>query len=120
MNRPDSAPTDVPELIAELEGGQFELIVSKAISACSAATVDHGKASEVTLKFKIEHIPGTSQVRMQHDVKFSKPTSIGKTSEETSGATVLHVGRFGKTSLSQPRIELTGAQGTLNIPGAKD
>lgn len=117
MSRPDSAATDVPQLLADLEGGQLELILSKAISVSAAACVDHEKAAEVVLKMKIERIPGTHQVRMQHDVKFTKPTSIGKTSEETSGATVLHVGKFGALSLSQPRLNLAGAQGQLTMPG---
>jgi len=116
MNRPDSAATDVPELIRDLEGGQLELILSKALSSSAAAAIDHEKVAEVTLKIKIERIPGTHQVRMQHDIKFTKPTSIGKTSEETNGATVLHVGKFGSLSLSQPRLNLTGAQGILKMP----
>lgn len=116
MNRPDSAPTDVPELIRDLEGGQLELILSKALSTAAAACIDHEKVAEVTLKIKLERIPGTHQVRMQHDVKYTKPTSIGKTSEETNGATVLHVGKYGCLSLSQPRLNLTGAQGDLKLP----
>jgi hypothetical protein len=103
-NRPASAATDVPEFVTDLDGGQFELILSQALSQAAAATVDHERVSEVAIKFKIEKIAGTQQVRMGHSIKFSKPTSMGKTSEETDGATVLYVGKYGKLSLAQPSL----------------
>lgn len=102
--RPQSAATDVPEFITDLEAGLFERILSQALSETAAAAVDHNKVGEVTVKFKIERITGTSQARVQHDVKFVKPTSMGKSSEETSGATVLHVGKYGRLTLAQPDL----------------
>lgn len=107
-SRPDSAATDVPEFLTDLEGGLFEIIVSKALSEVAAAVVDHNKVGEVTLKFKVERIQGTHQVRLEHGCKFVRPTSMGKASEETSGATVLHVGKYGALSLAQP--DLTGME----------
>lgn len=103
-NRPASAATDVPEFITDLDGGMFERILSQALSETAAAAVDHGRTGEVNIKFKIERIQGTHQVRLQHDVKFKKPTSLGSASEETSGATVLHVGKYGALSLAQPSL----------------
>lgn len=103
-NRPASAATDVSEFITDLDGGMFERILSQALSDTAAAAVDHGKVGEVTVKFKIERISGTQQVRMQHDVKFKKPTSMGTASEDTSGATVLYVGKYGALSLAQPSL----------------
>ncbi len=103
-NRPASAATDVSEFITDLDAGMFERILSQALSETAAASIDHGKIGEVTIKFKIERIAGTHQVRLQHDVKFSKPTSMGRASEETSGATVLHVGKYGRLSLAQPSL----------------
>lgn len=104
VNRPASAATDVPEFITDLDGGVFERILSQALSEVAAAAVDHGKVGEVNIKFKIERIAGTTQVRLQHDVKFKRPTSLGSASEETSGATVMHVGKFGCLSLAQPSL----------------
>lgn len=103
-NRPTTAPTDVPEFITDLDGGQFELLMSQALSESAAAAVDFGRVAEVTVKFKIEQIMGTHQVRIQHDTKFTRPTSMGKKSEETSGATVLHVGKYGRLTLAQPSL----------------
>lgn len=115
-NRPNTtaAATDVPELISELDGGTFEHMLSVALSQTAAKVVDHEKVGEVTIKLKLEHIKGTSQVRMQHDLKFSAPTATGRSSEETSGATVLYVGRFGSLSLAQPSLlEKMGKQSDL-------
>ncbi len=103
-NRPATAATDVPEFVTDLDGGQFELIMSQALSESAAAAVDFGRNAEVTVKFKIEKITGTHQVRVQHDTKFTRPTSLGKLSQETSGATVLHVGKYGALSLAQPSL----------------
>jgi hypothetical protein len=103
-NRPATAATDVTEFVTDLDGGQFELILSQALSESAAAAVDFGRQAEVTVKFKIEQIMGTHQVRVQHDTKFSRPTSLGKLSQETSGATVLHVGKYGALSLAQPSL----------------
>jgi hypothetical protein len=116
-NRPYTAPTDVAEFITDLDGGQFELLSSMALSESAAATVDFGRASEVTIKFKIEQIPGTHQVRIQHDTKFTRPTSIGKKTEETSGATVMHVGKFGLLTLAQPSL-MAKDQSQQTLPGA--
>lgn len=116
-NRPASAATDVPEFITDLDAGMFERLLSQALSETAAAAVDHGRVGEVTVKFKIERIAGTQQVRMQHDLRFSKPTSLGKSSEETSSATVLYVGKFGALSLAQPSLLENERRQTL-IPGA--
>jgi hypothetical protein len=99
-----AAATDVSEFISDLDGGMFERMLSIALSQTAAAAVDHSKPGEVTIKLKIEQIPGTAQVRMQHDLKFVKPTMTGKSSEETGGATVLYVGRYGALSLAQPSL----------------
>lgn len=104
QNRPASAATDVSEFVTDLDGGMFERILSQALSEVAAAAVDHGRVGEVNIKFKIERVQGTQHVRLQHDVKFKKPTSMGSASEETSGATALFVGKYGALSLAQPSL----------------
>lgn len=103
-NRPDSAATDVGEFITDLDGGMFDRLLSIALSQTAAAVVDNEKAGEIVVKFKLNKIAGTSQVRIGHSLKFSKPTSMGKSIEETDGATVLHVGKYGALSLAQPSL----------------
>ena len=94
-----SAATDVTEFISDLDGGQFERMLSIALSQSAAATVDNGKLSEVTVKLKIKPISGTHQVHVEHMLVYRKPTATGKSSEETTQTTTLHVGKNGKLSL---------------------
>ncbi|MFN7162984.1 MAG: hypothetical protein ACK5VJ_00465 [Pseudomonadota bacterium] len=94
-----SAATDVPELIQELDGGNFERMLSIALSQSAAAAVDNSKVAEVTVKFKLKPIGGTHQVHCEHELVFKKPTANGKTSEQATQTTTLHVGKFGRLSL---------------------
>lgn len=99
--RPSAAATDIPEIIGDLEAGTFERALSVALSQTSASVLAHAKKGKVSVVFDIEEIPGTSQVRIGHTIKFTRPTSTGRSSEEFEGATVLHVGKNGRLSLSQ-------------------
>lgn len=117
-SKPDTsrAATDVPALIEDLDGGTFVRILSIALSQVAAAVTTHEKkGGEVTLKFGFEHIKGTSQVRLDHKLSFKKPTGSGKSMEETSGATVLHVGRYGALSLNQPSLLERDTQVSLDM-----
>lgn len=108
-----AAATDVGEFITDLDGGMFDRMLSIALSQTAAAVIDHEKVGEVTIKFKMSKIAGTQQLRLAHDIKFSKPTSMGRSSEETEGATVLFVGQFGRLSLAQPSLLDKARQGEL-------
>jgi hypothetical protein len=107
-----AAATNVGELVSDLDAGMFERMLSIALSQTAAAVIDHEKVGKVSIEFKLEKIQGTSQVRVGHTLKFAKPTGLGKSSEETAGATVLHVGKYGALSLAQPSLlkqqEITG------------
>lgn len=101
MSNPNTtAATPVDEFIASLDGGQFERMLSAALSQTAAAVHDHEKQGEVTVKFTLSKIKQTSQVSIKHSLKFSKPTSQGKTAEEASHTTPMHVGRFGALSIT--------------------
>ena len=95
-----SAATDVPEFIAELDGGNFEHKLSIALSEVAAACCDNDKAGEVNVKFSFKKIPGTSQVHCTHALKFVRPTMDGKSGEEEKRVTPLHVGKFGKLTIA--------------------
>lgn len=56
-----AAATDVAEFITDLDGGQFERLLSIALSQTAAAVVDNGKKGEVKVTFQVERIPGTLQ-----------------------------------------------------------
>lgn len=95
-----SAATDVGEFITDLDGGMFDRKLSIALSQVAAAVVDHDKAGEVNIKLGFKKIPGTHQVHVTHAMKYVKPTMDGKSSEEESRTTALHVGKFGKLTLA--------------------
>ena len=97
-----ASTTDVGEFITDLDGGQFDRMLSAALSQVAAGVIDNEKAGEVTVKFSFEKIPGTHQVLCKHTCKFSRPTMDGKASEEVTRKTALHVGKFGVLSLAPP------------------
>lgn len=99
-----SAATDVTEFIGDLSAGTIERALSVALSKTAAAVVDCDKKGKVTLSFELERIAGTHQVRVGHTLQFAHPTMTGKVSEETNGADVMHVGRYGALSLAQPSL----------------
>lgn len=92
--------TDVGEFITDLDGGVFDSKLSASLSQVAAAVVDNKRVGEVSVKFAFKHIPGTSQVQIEHTIKYTRPTLTGKASEEDTQTTPMHVGKFGKLSLS--------------------
>lgn len=110
--RTRDAATDVAEFVTDLDGGVFDIALSTALSKVAAAVIDHDKkGGKVKIEFDFERIAGTYQVRIGHKLTFTHPTSLGKSSEEMKGATVLHVGKYGALSLAQQ--PLIGKQGEL-------
>ena len=109
--RPSTAATDMAEFITDLDGGQFEVMLSTALSRVAAAVVDHERKGKVSVTFEVLKIPGTHQVRVMHGVKFANPTSMGNQSEEIETSTVMHVGKGGAMSIAQ--ANLFGKQGEI-------
>ncbi|MDR0212527.1 MAG: hypothetical protein LBJ15_00810 [Comamonas sp.] len=104
-----AAQTDVSAFITDLDGGQFDRMLSIALGQVAAGAVDNNKVGEVDIKLKLKRIPGTHQVTVEHHLKFIKPTADGKSSEEATRKTVMHVGKNGVMSLTPPN--------QLSIPG---
>jgi hypothetical protein len=109
-----SAATDVTDFIADLSAGTIERALSVALSKTAASVVDCDKKGKVTLTFEMERIAGTHQVRIGHTLQFAHPTMTGKVTEETNGADVMHVGKYGALSLAQPSL-LDKRQQTLDV-----
>lgn len=94
-----AAATDVSEFMTDLDGGQFERMLSVALSKSAAAAVDNQKAAEVTIKLKLKPIGGSHMVHIDHTLTFKRPTETGESSEKAQRTTTLHVGKFGKLTL---------------------
>lgn len=95
-----SAATDVGEFMSDLDGGQFDRMLSIALSQVAAGTCDNDGKGEVTVKFSFTKVPGAAQVICAHALKFTRPTADGKASEEVTRKTALHVGKFGRLTLA--------------------
>lgn len=100
MNQPFSAATDVSEFFQELDGGVFERKLSIALSTVAASVVDNDRVGKVTIELSLTKIPGTSQVHCGHTLKFTRPTMDGEASEKEKRSTPMHVGKFGKLSIT--------------------
>lgn len=99
-NQSQTAATDIGEFFTDLDGGVFDRKLSIALSQVAAASIDHDKVGEVSVKFTFKKIPGTMQVHCEHLLKFSKPTLDGKAGEEEKRTTPMFVGKFGKLTLA--------------------
>lgn len=118
-----SAATDVAEFVTDLDGGQFDRMLSIALSQVAAGTCDNDGKGEVTVKFSFTKVPGAAQVICAHALKFTRPTADGKASEEVTRKTALHVGKFGRLTLApENQIALftrDGAPATGNTPAGE-
>lgn len=87
--------TDLPEFINDLDGGVFAEKVSLALSHVAAGVVDHNKAGEVTLKFKIDRIGNSYRVGIKHQLNYKVPEANGSYSQENTTESVMHVNTGG-------------------------
>ena len=95
-----SAATDVGEFITDLDGGQFDRMLSIALSQVAAGTCDNDGKGSVAVNLEFTKVPGASQVIVTHTLKFTRPTADGKASEEVKRKTAMHVGKFGRLTLA--------------------
>lgn len=90
--------TDVNEFITDLDGGQLEQRLSHILSNVAGAVSDHHEKGEITLKLTLKPIGNGSQVDVQHNLKYTRPTSLGRQSEDYQSNTSMHIGTGGKMS----------------------
>lgn len=91
--------TNFEELLPELDGGVFVQKIGRAISDAAVGAVGTGKKATVTVTFTLRQIGESSQVQMDHAIKYVVPRQRGRTVEEDTTATPLHVGPRGRLTL---------------------
>lgn len=91
--------TDCAEFITDLDGGQFDRLLSVALSQVAAGVVDNDGKGTVAIEFAFTKVPGATQVICAHKLKFMRPTADGKASEEITRKTSMHVGTGGRLSI---------------------
>lgn len=92
-------PTDVTTFIGDLNAGIVEETVSKILSEAAMSTVNHSKASKVSLTFDIKRIAQSHQVQVAAELKFKMPTDTGSVSEDSTTTTPFHVNAGGRMTL---------------------
>lgn len=91
--------TDAPQFVADLDAGVFAEKLGRALSDVAAGVIDNSKAGKVTITLDIKRIGESHQVAIAHKLAYTKPTRRGKSSEEDTTETPMHVGRGGSLSL---------------------
>lgn len=89
--------TDTNEFLNSLNAGVFAQQVGRALSDVASGVVDHGKAGQVVLTFKLKRIGESNQVAITHTLDFIEPTRRGKRREDTSLDTPMYVTPEGVT-----------------------
>jgi hypothetical protein len=111
----NKAVTKVDQFLTELDGGQFAVMLSEALSTTSSLVVDLQRPGAISIKLKIKPIKGTTQVQIEHDISFTKPTLEGKTTIEASRETPMYVGRGGAlTIVPQSQLSFLDGHGKPN------
>lgn len=94
-----SQTTDIAQLFHDLDAGVFAQRLDAAMRDVALGVTTTGKKGKVTITLDLERIGDSSQVTCTHAIKFIRPTSKGKASEESTTKTPLHVGTGGVLSL---------------------
>lgn len=93
--------TDIHEFFDDLDGGVFRDKLAHALSDVAGSVIDHDKQGDITIKLSFKRIGNSYQVACAHRLSYSRPTARGKTSEEDTTETPMHVGKGGRISLFQ-------------------
>lgn len=99
------------EVLGEFDGGQYVLMLARALGSVASSVIDNDRKGKITLELDFSRIKKTHQVAIKHSLKFQRPTMDGEAGEKVSRETVMHVGKFGKLSI------MPEAQMSLLPPG---
>jgi len=86
-------------LLNDLDGGTFSGVCDRALRDVALGVAVTGKVGKVTIEFNLKRIGESNQVACTSVIKYQKPTSKGKATEDFASITPLHVGYGGKLSL---------------------
>lgn len=108
-----AANTDVPDFITDLDGGVFEKKVGRALSDVAAAVMDYERKGKVTITLDVSKL-SSSQVNVEHNIKYEHPTLRGTKTENDKTATPMHVGTGGRMSFfPEDQGQMFGKQGQV-------
>jgi len=111
------------DTLQEFDAGLFVQKVTEAMKMAALGAIQHKKKGTVTLVFDLEPIGESSSVQVKHTLKYVKPTRNGKSSEENTTSTPMHVGKEGYLTISpelQDDLFNAGKNIVTHIRGGKD
>lgn len=97
MCSPDT--TNFAELLGDLNAGVFAQQIERALSDTALGVVTTGKKGRVTITLDLKQIGDSNQVAVAHKLAYLKPTTRGRSTEEYTTETPMHVGPRGAMSL---------------------
>jgi hypothetical protein len=123
MNKNEKQPrrTDVAALLPDLNAGVFEQQINTALSDVAMNVCTWDKKGEVIVKFAMKRIGEGNQVALTHSIKSVRPNKRGRSIEEYSVDTPLHVGQGGSLTLypnTQTSLEMGAGAATGRTDGA--
>lgn len=102
------------DLFGELDAGVFIQKATRGLAEVALGAVTTGKAGKVVLTFDLKQIGTSNQVNVHHSIKYVKPTSNGRITEENKTETPVYVGVGGVLSVlpdkQKPLFDKSGAR----------
>lgn len=95
-------PTDINELLINLEDGTWKQQLETAISLVAQSVVEHRKAGRVTFILNIKTTKMPTRLNVEHEIKYLEPTAKGKLNEGNKKQTQMYLNKEGDVTL-QPR-----------------
>lgn len=99
---------DATQMLHDLEGGTFAQVVSAAVHQVAKSVTEHGgkKQGTVTIELKMSRIgESTSQVQIEHGLKYRELTAKGDVTENRVTSTPMHVGAKGVTFFPENQMD---------------
>lgn len=104
--------TDAGEFIGDLDGGVFADKLGRVLSHVAGSVMDHKGGGKITITMDVNRFGSGQQVLVKHKLVSIAPTLHGKTTEEDTTETPMHVGRGGRMSLfPEDQTQMFGKQG---------
>lgn len=100
--------TQLIKLLPDLNAGIFQAQLEEAIREVVTGVVATEKQGGFNLSFKLKPIKGSAQLRMEHTLKYTRPTANGSQVTNESTDTVLFAtprGELGTEPFNQLKIQ---------------
>jgi len=91
---------DFTETLQELDAGILVSKLSNALANTALGVLQHNKKGKVILTIDLDRIGESSQINVSHKIVYQQPTLRGKSMEEDTTVTPMHVNKHGHMSIA--------------------